>query len=178
MKTSSRLRTVLFAAASLTAVTVAGGHAAAAAPVAPIAIEQAYQAADQDDAKAAPSFTVKKVGIAAAAAAALAGLVRIIGVRRIKAAAVQTAKVAAQAASSSLAATKVVARAALRAAASPFRFAMLMAGLVLVAFTGVGFYDIEWAAGLVFGALLAATALLGFGKLRRALSPVALRTRR
>lgn len=178
MKTSPRLKSVLFAAASLAAVTVAGGNVAAdAAPAAPFAIEQAYQVADHDEAQAGPSLTAKKIGIAAAAAAALAGLARLIGFRRIKAAAVQTAKAAAQVATFSLAATKVAAHAVLRAAASPFRFAMLIAGLAFVAFTGIGFYDVEWAAGLVFGALFAGTALLGFSKVRRALAPAAAKVR-
>lgn len=170
MKTSSRLKTALLAAVSLTAASAAVAHAAAP-PFEPAAIEHAVQAADYDADRAGPAVIAKKVGIAAVAAAAFAGLARLIGFRRIKAAAGATAAVAGKAISAGLAATASAAKTVAKAVASPFRFALVMTGLALFALAGVGFYDFEWEGGLVVGALFAALVVLGAGRLRKTLTP-------
>lgn len=178
MKSAPRLKTALLAAVSLTAASVAVAHAADRPAMEPVAIEHALEAADSAHDRAGSIVTAQKIGIIAAAAASLAGLARLVGFRRIKAAAALTAKAAGRAVSAGAAATAGVANAALRAVASPFRFAMLMAGLALIAFTGIGFYDVEWAAGLIFGALFAATMMLGAGKLWKSLATAPVRARR
>jgi tetrahydromethanopterin S-methyltransferase subunit C len=45
---------------------------------------------------------------------------------------------------------------------------MLAAGLVLIGLAGIDYYNLEWAAGLVFGALVSIAALRGARKVRRA----------
>lgn len=170
MKTSPRLKTVFLAAASLAAASVAAAHAAAAPASAPAAIEHAVGTAEKDSELAAPVITARKVGVAAAAAIALAGLARLIGFRRIKAAAAAAAATAGRSASMAIRATGAAAGAAMRAASSPLRFTLMVAGLTLVAFAGIGFYDVEWAAGLVFGAFFAASVILGARRARRSLA--------
>lgn len=169
MKPSSRLKTAFLAAASFTAVSAAVVSAAEAPPMAPVAIGHAVTAVDMGKERAATVITVKNAGLAALGAAALAGLARFIGFARIKSAVAASAAAAGKAASASLAATASAAAAVGRAVASPFRFAALLAGLAIVALTGVGLYDIEWAGGLVFGAVLAATLIFAAGKLRKTL---------
>lgn len=154
---SLRLKTALLAAVSLTAASAALAPAADAAPVAPVAIEHAAEAADHGAAqKPAPATPLKGWAIYAGAAAALAALVRVIGFKRI-AAATRAAAVA----------TGDAAKAVVGAVASPVRFAALITGLALAAFAGVGFFDVEWLAGLAVGALFATTFLLGIRRARR-----------
>jgi hypothetical protein len=170
MKTSARLKTALLAAASLTAAMAATAHAADRAPIEPVAIEHAIIAADQGEAdKAAPA--VRGWALAGAAAAALAAIARLIGFRKIAAA----AKAAGPAV---VAAGGAAVKAVGRAVASPVRFVLLMAGLGVFALTGVGFYDFEWAGGLVAGVLVATTFFIGLRKLRSSLVPSRIRPSR
>lgn len=160
MKTSSRIKTALLAAVSLTAASVAVAHAANPAPVEPVTIEHAVQSADQDALNATERpGAVKGWALGGLLAAALAGIARLIGFRKIGAAATSTARVAGDAA-----------KAVVRAASSPLRFVLLIAGLALVAFAGVGFYDLEWTAGLILGAFIAATVLLGARRMQKSLA--------
>ncbi len=172
MKTSSHLKTALLAAASLTAASVAVAHAAGAPPAAPVAIEHAVQAADHDQDRASPAIIAQKAGLTAALAAGLAGLARLIGFRRLKRAAVATAAVAGKAAAAGAVATATAAKAVAKAVASPFRYIPLLVSLAAAALAGIGLYDVEWAGGLVFGALLATLIMLGA---RRALALLAVR---
>lgn len=172
MMTSSRFKIALLAAASLTAASAAIAHAADGPPVPPVAIEHAFEAGDQGVGRAGPIITAKKLGIAAAATAVLAGLVHLIGLRRLKVVAAATAAAAGKAASASIAATATAAKAVARAVSSPLRYAMLIAGLALFVLTGVGLYDVEWLAGLLFGALIATTVFIGAKKARKAIIPV------
>lgn len=164
MRSSLRLKTALLAAASLTAASVAVAHAADAAPVEPVAIEHAVQSADHDQDRASPTVIAQKVGLAAALTAGLAGLARLIGFRRLKKVAAATAVAAGKAASAGVAATATAAKAVAKAVASPFRYVLLLASLAAAALAGVGLYDVEWAGGLVFGALLATTIMVGARK--------------
>jgi hypothetical protein len=172
MKTSSRLKTALLAAASLTAAMAATAHAADRAPIEPVAIEHAIIAADQGEVdKAAPAPAVRGWALAGAAAAALAAIARLIGFKKIAAA----AKAAGPA---TVAAGAAAVKAVGRAVASPVRFVLLMAGLGVFALTGVGLYDIEWAGGLVAGVLVATTFFIGMRKLRNSLVPSPIRRSR
>lgn len=172
MKTSACLKTALLAAASLTAATAATAYAADRAPTEPVAIEHAIIAVDHGEAdKVAPASAVRGWALGAAAAAALAAIARLIGFRKIAAA----AKAAGPAA---VAAGGAAVKAVGRAIASPIRFVLLMAGLGVFALTGVGLYDVEWAGGLVAGVLVATTFVLGMRKLRKSLVPSRIRLSR
>lgn len=150
-----RLKTALLAAASLTA---AGAANAPAVHAAPASIEHAVAAADQAETdKAAPASPLKGWAIYAGAAAALAALARFVGFKRIAAATKAAVVVAGDAA-----------KAVARSISSPLRFAALIAVFSLVGFAGVGFFDVEWLAGLAFGALFATTLFLGVRRARRA----------
>ena len=168
MTTSLRLKTALLAAASLTAASIAVAQASDAAPIEPVAIEHAVHVADHEADRAGPDVTAKKLGIAALGAAAIAGFARLIGWRRVKAAAAATTRFAGEAASAGVAATAAAARAVGRAVGSPIRFALFFASLGLFALTGVGLYDVEWMGGIVVGAIGAASLLIGAREARKA----------
>lgn len=167
MNSPSRLKTALLAAASLTAASavVAGAHSA---PMEPVATEHAVIAADHDSERAPPAITAQKAGLAALATAALAGLAHLVGFGRIKKAAQKTMDAAGAAAAVGLNATVTAAKTVARAAASPFRFMAMLAGLAIIALTGVELFDFEWAGGLLFGALIATTVILGARRARKA----------
>lgn len=170
MKTSSRLKAALLAGAALTMATTVS-HAADRPPIEPARIEHAATLADHGgDEAAAPSSPARKWAIAGFAAAALAGVARLIGWRRIRAAAQAAGPAVANAAKAVASGTSELVRAVGSAIISPIRLAVLAAGLALVALTGIGLYDIEWAAGLVFGALVTLSVMIGAGKARKALS--------
>lgn len=177
MIASRNMKTVLLAAASLTAASVAVAHAANQAPMEPVAIEHAVVAADHGDEPSAAGITVKKLGMAGAAALLLAGLARLLGVRRVKAAAQATAEFAGRAVTAGAEATVSAAKAVARAASSPFRFAAIFAVLSAVGLAGVGLYDVEWVGGFAIGIALSALVLVGLSGLRRALSPARSRRR-
>jgi hypothetical protein len=179
MTTSLRLKTALLAAASLTAATAATAYAADRAPMEPVAIEHAIAAVDHGEAdKAAPASAVKGWTLAAGAAAALAAIARLVGFRRIAAAAKAAGPAARRAASAAVTASGEAVKAVGRAVASPVRFILLMAGLGVFALTGLGLYDIEWAGGLIAGVVIAATFFLGARKLRKTLVPSRIRASR
>ena len=165
--THKRLKTAFLAAASLTSAAVATAPAVAA-PIEPVAIVHAVAAADHDAERTAPAVTLKRVGFGAAALAALMGLVRLVGVRRLKAAATATAQATMQATGRAVSAGAAAAKEVARAVSSPFRFLLLVAGVGIFALTGVGLYDVEWAGGLVVGAALAALAMIGAQRTRKA----------
>ncbi|HBS34733.1 MAG TPA: hypothetical protein DEA50_06610 [Parvularcula sp.] len=147
------LKSVILAAASLAAIGAAV-PAAAAAPMEPLAVEIVH-AADHADADArAADKAVNRWLLGGAAAAALAGLIRLFGWTRISAA---MRKAGAAAVAAPVAAAHYVGT----ALKSPFRSLVLVAGLSLFALTGIGFYDVEWAAGLLTGAVLTGLALIG-----------------
>lgn len=180
MTPSSRLKTALLAAASLTAATVAIAHQADAAPYEPVAIEHAAASVDHDADRDANQGGVPaaagKIGIAAAAAAAavFAGLLRLIGLDRLKAAVSAAANGLVEAARAGVAVTAAASKAVIRAASSPLRFVAMVAGLSAIGFAGIGFYDLEWAGGLVVGAAAASLVFLGAGRLRKQLAPARL----
>jgi hypothetical protein len=169
MNSPSRLKTALFAAASLTAATAAMAAAdARAAPMEPVAVEHAVVAADHDADRVSSPIGAKRAGLAALATAALAGLARLVGFRRIRKAAEKTLETAGNAAAAGIAATSAAARTVARAVASPIRFIAALTLFAIIALVGVGLYDVEWAGGLVVGALTAATVLLGARRARKA----------
>lgn len=165
---ASRMKIALFAAASITAAVAASAHAAPLTPIEPTVIEQAAVAVDQDTENAAPAVAVKRIGFAAAATAALAGLFRVLGIKRIKAASAATAAAAGRAATASVKFAASAGKAVVHAAASPFRFAAILGGIGVISLAGVGIYDVEWAGGLVFGALMATAVIIGARRARRA----------
>lgn len=158
MKSTLRIRAALLAAASLTAATAAVARADEAAPIEPVATERLVTATGHDAERPNRAGAIQKLGLAALAAAALA---RLIGFRRIRAVAAKTVEMAGTAASAGVAAAASAARMVGRAISSPLRFAALFGGVALVALTGVGLYDVEWAGGLFFGALFATTIFWG-----------------
>ncbi|HPE31105.1 MAG TPA: hypothetical protein PLV61_07915 [Parvularculaceae bacterium] len=175
MATRNQFRTALLAASALAA---AGAVTAAHAETAPYeaarveVVAPVHHAADEPVAKA---DAIKKVGIAAAATAALAALFHLIGAKRIGRWFRAAAPVAAKAASAVAAAPIAAAKAVGRAAASPVRFALLMAGLGVFALTGFSLFDVEWAGGLLAGGAIVALAWTASARTRRAL--VAIRTK-
>lgn len=178
MTPSSRLKTALLAAASLTAATVAIAHQGDAAPYEPVAIEHAAASvdhdADRDVNQGGVPAAAGKIGIAAAAAAVFAGLLRLIGLDRLKAAVSAAANGLVEAARAGVAVTAAASKAVIRAASSPLRFVAMIAGLSAIGFAGIGFYDLEWAGGLVVGAAAASLIFLGAGRLRKQLAPARL----
>ncbi len=138
----------------------------------PVRIEQAVHAADQGDAdKVGPTSPAKRWAIAGVAAAALAGIARLIGFERIAAAIRSAGPVAKRAAAAVATGAAEAARAVGRVAASPFRAIAIMTGLGLVALAGAGLYDVEWVAGVAFGAIMATAVLFGAKRARKALLP-------
>lgn len=154
------LKSVMLAAASFAALGAAT-PASAGAPMEPVSSEHA-PTADQGDAEArAADKAVNRWLLGGAAAAALAGLVRLFGWTRISTALRKAGEVA-------VAAPAAAARYVGEAVKSPVRSLMIVGGLSIFALTGVGLYDIEWAAGLLTGAALTLAGVVGarrFGQL-------------
>lgn len=177
MSARKTLKGAFLAAAAVTVVGAASAHAAAvdAAPTEMVApVDHAG-----DEAKAsAPAEIGRKVGIAALATAALAGLFHLVGGRRVKAFLDAAAPVAAKTAAAVAKAPAAAARAVGRAAASPFRFILLMGGLGVFALTGISVFDIEWTAGLALGAIMTALAFFAVNGTRKALVRKAAKIRR
>jgi hypothetical protein len=133
------------------------GSMGAAAPMEPISIEHAVS--DHSDAEAhTADKAVKRWLIGGAAAAALAGLISLFGWTRISAALRKAGEAA-------IAAPAAAARYVGEAVKSPVRSAMIVGGLSLFALTGVGFYGVEWAAGLVTGAALTLAGVVGIRRI-------------
>lgn len=153
------IKFAMLAAASFVALGAAA-PASAGAPMAPVAIERA--AADRADTEAlAADRAVNRWLLGGAAAAALAGLVRLFGWTRIAAA---LRKAGAMAVAAPAAAARYVGD----AVKSPLRSLMVIGGLSIFALTGVGLYDVEWAAGLATGVVLTLAGVAGvrrFGQL-------------
>jgi hypothetical protein len=160
----------MLAGAALTAVFATTAHAADRALPEPVRIEHAVAAGEHAPEEPA-SAPAKGWAIFAGAAAAVAALLRLIGLKRVAEAVGPIARKAADA-------TAKAGRAVGRAISSPFRAAIWAAGLGLFALTGVGLYDIEWIAGVVFGALATGLALFGLRKVRRSLAPAISTVRR
>lgn len=147
------LKSAILAAASFAAIGAAA-PAIASAPMEPVAVEIA-RAADHADAEArAPDKAVNRWLLGGAAAAALAGLIRLFGWTRVASALRKAGSLAA-------AAPAAAARYVGEVVKSPLRAVMIIGGLALFALAGVGFYDVEWAAGLVTGAVLTIAAVAG-----------------
>lgn len=151
------LKTAILAAASFAAIGAAA-PAAAGAPTEPVSVEIVH-ASDHADAEArAADKAVNRWLLGGAAAAALAGLIRLFGWTRISAALRKAGDIA-------VAAPAAAARYVGEAVKSPLRTAMIVGGLSLFALTGIGFYDVEWAAGLLTGAVLTGFGVLGARRL-------------
>ena len=158
MTRTNALKAALLAAASFAAV-----NASAATPgVEPAPIEHAVVAATHEETESRAADTAVRGWLAGGAvAAALAGLVRLFGWTRIAAA-------LGKAGSAVAAAPAAAVRYAGEAIKSPLRSLLLIGGLSLFALTGVGFYDVEWVAGVATGAALVLAGLVGvrrFGRL-------------
>ncbi|MEZ5895311.1 MAG: hypothetical protein R3C40_10595 [Parvularculaceae bacterium] len=176
MKHSRKLKAALMAAASISAAgAVHAAHAAPSHHYTPAAIEQAYVAPDHGDAdKAAPS-QVKRLGLWAAAAGVLGALVHLVGFKNIARAARAAGPAVARAAVATAKAPVAAVRYIAKSASAPVRFGLAMASLALVAFTGIGLFDVEWVGGMIIGGVLTAMAWYGAARVRGALSPVRLR---
>lgn len=150
------LKAALLAAVSLTAAT---GAVAATPPTEAAPMEHAVGVADRG--------AGEKVAIGAAAT--VAGLAGLLSFRRIRAAlrrlAPAVGKAAKKAAETSIEAARTVAR----AVASPFRLALFVIGVGTAAVISAGVFDVDWLAGLIVGALLTASILLGARRARKAL---------
>jgi len=169
----TRFKTALLAGAALAAATGALAHAADRAPSEPVAVEHAVEIADHGEAdKSTAPHPLRGSAIYAAGAAALAAIARLIGLRRIKAAAKAVGNAAGKAARAGAQAAGEVGAVVSKALASPLRLAMLAAGLVMISLAGIDYYDLEWAAGLVFGGLVSLAAILGAQRARRSRSPL------
>lgn len=164
-KTTKR---TLLAASALAIAAAASAHAAPALQTAAPTEVVTPAAHPADETRAAPA-ALQKAGLAAAATAALAALVHFIGAGRIRGWLRSAAPVAAKAARAAARAPVEAAKAVGRAAASPLRFALVMAGLGVFALTGFSLFDVEWAGGLLAGGALVALAWFAAGRVRRRL---------
>jgi len=154
MTRTPSLKTALLAAASLAAAGVATAPAASAAPFGPAPYEVVAPAAQDVAAAHSDDGVVNRWIAGGALASALAGLIHLIGWPRIAAA-------LRRAGSTAAATTAAAARYAASVVRSPFRFVAVMGGLSLFALVGVGFYDVEWIAGLATGVAIAVVAAIG-----------------
>ncbi len=152
------LKTAMLAAASFAAIGAAAAPALAGAPVEPIAIGQAPAADHTDQERGGADKAVGRWLAGGAVAAALAGLVRLFGWSRLSAA-------LKKAGAAVLAAPGAAARYVGDAVKSPLRFAVIVGALSLFALAGFGFYDVDWAAGLVTGGALAIAGVIGARRL-------------
>lgn len=115
------------------------------------------------------TLLVRKAGWLAAGAAVLAALGGLVGWKKIKRAFLAAGPMAAGAIRAAAASPARAARAIGAAAARPLRIALAFASLGLFALFGIGLYDVEWAAGLVAGALAVALVWAATGKARKTL---------
>lgn len=166
MRSRRTLRRSLLAAS---AIAFAATMPASAAPSNPAAAptEIVVPAAHVGDEAVSGAGVIVKLGLAAAATAALAGLVRAIGAGRILGWLRAAAPAAKKAAGAALKVPVAAARAVGRAAASPLRFALAMAGLGLLAFSGLSLFDLEWAGGLFVGGALVVLIWMASGRTQR-----------
>lgn len=125
---------------------------------APIVVADAGQHLDQKSDKNA-----LRLGVLMAAGAALVGAIRIFGFKRVRKVVTQSARRAAETTTQAIGSA---AKAAGRVLRSPLRMMAWVAGLSILALTGVGFYDVEWIAGLVVGGALVGVAAYNAMKLR------------
>jgi hypothetical protein len=164
--------------AALLATTLIGLSAAPLAHAAePARTEIAAPAAIHGSEAAPAKAAVKTAGLWAAAGAALAGIASLIGWRRLRKAAAAVAPLAAQAAGAVAAAPAAVASAIGKAARKPLRFAAALLSLILFLLLGFGFYDIEWAGGVLAGGLAVAATWFGAARARLAVRRVRARPR-
>lgn len=153
----NNLRTAMLAAASIAAIGIAGPAAAGVAAES-VAIEH-IAAADHVETEArAADKAVNRWLLGGAVSAALAGLIGLFGWARISEALRKAADMAIEA-------PAAAARAVAEAIKSPVRTLMIVGGLSLFALTGIGFYDVEWAAGLLTGAALTLAGLVGMRRM-------------
>lgn len=150
------IKTVLLAAVSFAALGAAAPASDADAAPSPIEGAFAVDAADLETPGA--DHAVKRWLAGGAIAAALAGLVRLFGWTRISAALRKAGEVA-------VAAPAAAARFVGEAVKSPFRFLLVAGGLSLFALTGIGLYNVEWAAGLATGAALTLAGVIGMRRI-------------
>lgn len=169
MASRRTLKGAFLAASALAVMGGVSAHAAVAAP-APVEIVAPLHHAGDEVKAPVEAQIIKKVGIAAFATAALAGLFHLIGARRLKAFAAAAGPAAAKTAAAVAKAPIAAARAVGRAAASPFRFILLMGGLGVFALTGISVFDLEWTAGLALGAVMTALVVFGINGAKRALA--------
>lgn len=165
-KTMRALRLGLLAASA--SVIASAAHAAesapASAPTYVVSAMEAPPAAPQDDVREAAPGVVKAFGFAARFAGVLALGIRLIGRKRLEAAAAivrpHVDRVAAAASAAARSVTHVAAR--------PVRMAALAIGLGIFALTGIDVLNIEWAIGLALASLLTLFGAAGLWRMRRA----------
>lgn len=148
-------------------VLASAAHAAEAAPAsAPTYAVSAMQApaAPQDEAREAAPGVVKAVGFAAVLAGVLALGVRLIGRKRVEAAAAFLRPHVDRVVAASSAAVRSVTRIAAR----PVRMVALAIGLGIFAVTGIDILNIEWTIGLALASLLTLFGAAGLWRMRRA----------
>lgn len=153
---STKSLKLAFLAATAGVVASAADAAPAASPAAPTYAEAVITPAPSNTAPetTAVAAAVKTAGLAALFAGAVAFAVRLIGRKRIDAAA---AFVGPHVARVVHAATETV-RSAGRAVAAPIRATLITLGLLVFALTGIDILNIEWTAGIVVGACLVLAA--------------------
>lgn len=143
----------------------AAGFVADAAAAAPSAVAQPSIVVDAAAPKA-PAGEVKAAAAAAGAAAIAAAMLAFFNRRRLAKAAAAAGQAAAQLGRAVVAAPGRAFRATGRALGAPIRNVLLAFLTIVFVLTGVDLLNIEWTAGLVVGALLAALATLGLRELR------------
>lgn len=100
---------------------------------------------------------------AGAIAAAITGLLSLLNWSKMS-------KALAKVGQAVISAPAAAVRIAVDLVGKPVRALLIVGGLLMVALAGVGFFDIEWIAGLFIGAALAIAAFVAFLRTKRALN--------
>ncbi len=173
------LKSALLAAASLSAAGVmATADAQGATPEAePSALVETVAVAGEAAAAPAEKGWAGKVGVfAAIALGAAAGLMRWKHFKPVADAVVRAAPHVAKAAGvAARTSAKVIKTAGVKVGGwlgGPLRRIAVLAGLFVAAIAGVGFYNIEWAGGMLVGGGLVAAAWRGSAGVKRAFAAI------
>ena len=104
-----------------------------------------------------------RLGIIAVTGGVIVGFIRLLGIRRVRNAVLRSAKSATKFGAATIG---NAARSAARIFRSPLRVACWTCGIALLAFTGIGMYDVEWILGLAAGGALTGYAAVTSVKTR------------
>lgn len=155
------------------AAAVGVAHADTLPELTPLEVDATYPADElrlEPELESAKPASIPRWALWVGATAALAALVKLIGANGALNMVARAGPVVAKAVEVVVKAPLKAAKAMGEAFMSPVKFMLLLGGLALFAFTGVGLFDLQWAGGLATGMGLTALAWYGAVKTRRAFS--------